>query len=106
QHDNPDGQQADHGKDEYVRRPTAHGRRPSFVFAAFIERVVTWAKRSTVLATFLRGVSSASIALMAVVLWRLADEALVDSWTIATFAAALIVIQSRRALKRPRHRRA
>jgi len=79
---------------------------PSFVFAAFIERVVTWAKRSTVLATFLRGVSSASIALMAVVLWRLADEASVDSWTIATFAAALVVIQSRRALKRPRHRHA
>ena len=26
QHDDPDGQQADHGKDEYVGRPTTHGR--------------------------------------------------------------------------------
>jgi len=66
---------------------------PSFVFAAFVDRVVSWAKRSPEFAAFLRGVSSGSIALMAVVMWRLGDEAFVDVWAIATFAVAFVVIR-------------
>jgi len=66
---------------------------PSFVFAAFVDRVVSWAKWSPEFAAFLRGVSSGSIALMAVVMWRLGDEAFVDVWAIATFAVAFVVIR-------------
>lgn len=66
---------------------------PSFVFAAFVDRVVSWAKRSPEFAAFLLGVSSGSIALMAVVMWRLGDEAFVDVWAIATFAVAFVVIR-------------
>jgi len=68
---------------------------PSFVFAAFVDRVVGWSQRSSVFAAFLRGVSSGSIALMAVVMWRLADEALVDAWAIIVFIAALAVLRTR-----------
>ncbi len=67
----------------------------SFVFASFISRVVSWAQKSSMFAAFLRGVSSASIALMAAVLWRLADEAFVDIWAIATFAVAFVIIRLR-----------
>jgi len=55
--------------------------------------VVSWAKWSPEFAAFLRGVSSGSIALMAVVMWRLGDEAFVDVWAIATFAVAFVVIR-------------
>ena len=65
---------------------------PSFVFAAFVERIVSWSQRSRIFAAFLRGVSSGSIALMAFVLVRLADEVLVDSWAVATFVASLAMI--------------
>jgi len=68
---------------------------PSFVFAAFVDRVVGWSQRSSVFAASLRGVSSGSIALMAVVMWRLADEALVDAWAIILFVAALAVLRTR-----------
>jgi len=68
---------------------------PSFVFAAFVDRVVGWSQRSSMFAAFLRGVSSGSIALMAVVMWRLADEALVDAWAIIVFIAALAVLRTR-----------
>jgi len=68
---------------------------PSFVFAAFVDRVVGWSQRSSVFAAFLRGVSSGSIALMAVVMWRLADEAFVDAWAIIVFIAALVVLRTR-----------
>ncbi|MFM8907298.1 MAG: chromate transporter, partial [Actinomycetota bacterium] len=70
---------------------------PSFVFAAFVDSVVGWSQRSSMFAAFLRGVSSGSIALMAVVMWRLADEALVDAWAIAVFVAALTVLRARAA---------
>lgn len=69
---------------------------PSFIFAAVIERIVMLARSSRVLAAFLRGVSSGSIALMAFVMWRLADEAFVDAWAIATFAVALGALRVRR----------
>jgi len=73
---------------------------PSFVFAAFVDRVVQWSHRSTAFAAFLRGVSSGSIALMAVVVWRLAGEAFVDETSIdpvavAVFAVAFVAIRGR-----------
>jgi len=68
---------------------------PSFVFAAFVERVVAWSRRSAMFAAFLRGVSSGSIALMTVVMWRLADESLVDRWAIATFVVVLVALRVR-----------
>lgn len=73
---------------------------PSFVFAAFVDRVVQWSHRSAAFAAFLRGVSSGSIALMAVVVWRLAGEAFVDDASIdrvavAVFAVAFVAIRGR-----------
>jgi len=65
---------------------------PSFLFAGFVDRVVAWSQRSRVFGAFLRGVSSGSIALMVVVLIRLADEALVDWWAVATFVVSLCVV--------------
>ena len=65
---------------------------PSFLFAALVDRVVRWSQQSQVFGAFLRGVSTASIALMVVVLVRLADEAFVDGWAVAMFAMSLAVI--------------
>jgi len=65
---------------------------PSFVFAALVDRVVRWSQRSQVFGAFLRGVSTGSIALMVVVLVRLADDAFVDGWAIAAFVVSLAVI--------------
>jgi len=65
---------------------------PSFVFAAFVDRVVQWSHRSAAFAAFLRGVSSGSIALMAVVVWRLAGEAFVDETSIDRVAVAVFVV--------------
>jgi len=68
---------------------------PSFFFAGIVERVVVWSKRSNGFAAFLRGVSSASIALMMVVMWRLADEALVNGLSVATFVVAFGLLRAR-----------
>ena len=73
---------------------------PSFVFAAFVDRVVQWSHRSAAFAAFLRGVSSGSIALIGVVVWRLAGEAFVDDASIdrvavAVFAVAFVAIRGR-----------
>ncbi|NDH92802.1 MAG: chromate transporter [Actinobacteria bacterium] len=65
---------------------------PSFVFAALVGRVVRWSQRSHVFGAFLRGVSTGSIALMVVVLVRLADEAFVGWLSAATFVLSLAVI--------------
>lgn len=65
---------------------------PSFVFAGLVDRVVQWSQRSKLFGAFLRGVSTGSIALMVVVLIRLADEALVDWLAVAMFALSLAVI--------------
>jgi chromate transporter len=65
---------------------------PSFVFAAFVDRVVEWSRRSAAFAAFLRGVSSGSIALMAVVMWRLAGEAFVDEKSVDRVAVAVFVV--------------
>jgi len=78
---------------------------PSFVFAALIDRVVSWSRRSRAFGAFLRGVSSGSIVLMATVLVRLADEALVDAWAIATFAVSLSAILGVPQLRRLRNAR-
>lgn len=66
---------------------------PSFVFATFIEKVVGWAQRVNWFAAFLRGVSSGSIALMVVVMWRLADEALVDWRSVAVCVLAFATLR-------------
>jgi chromate transporter len=76
---------------------------PSFVFAALINRVVSWSRRSRAFGAFLRGVSSGSIVLMAAVLVRLADEALVDEWAIATFVVSLSAILGVPQLRRLRN---
>ena len=65
---------------------------PSFVFAAFVDRVVQRSHRSAAFAAFLRGVSSGSIALMGVVVWRLAGEAFVDETSIDRVAVAVFVV--------------
>jgi len=65
---------------------------PSFVFAGLVDRIVALSQRSTAFAAFLRGVSSGSIALMAVVLWRLASEAFDDALTVGVFSVALVVL--------------
>lgn len=65
---------------------------PSFVFAALIGRVVVWSQQHQAFGAFLRGVSSGSIALMAVVLWRLANEAFTDWLAAVTFGVALAVL--------------
>jgi hypothetical protein len=59
---------------------------------ALVGRVVRWSQRSHVFGAFLRGVSTGSIALMVVVLVRLADEAFVGWWSAATFVLSLAVI--------------
>ena len=66
---------------------------PSFVFAAFVDRVVALAGRSQPFAAFLRAVSSGSIALMGVVMWRLAGEVFVDWVSVVMFAATFVVIR-------------
>lgn len=72
---------------------------PSFVFAVLVERIVRLSQRSTAFAGFLRGVSSGSIALMVVVMWRLADEALTDWLAIATFVAMFAALRLRSLLR-------
>lgn len=66
---------------------------PSFLFAALIERFMTWSRVSTSFAAFLCGVSSGSIALMGVVMWRLAGEAFVDAIAVGEFVFVLTLIQ-------------
>jgi chromate transporter len=65
---------------------------PSFLFAGLVDRVVAFSEQSPAFSAFLRGVSSGSIALMAVVLWRLADEALNDLQSVATCTVALLLL--------------
>ncbi|MEY4400357.1 MAG: hypothetical protein RL072_222 [Actinomycetota bacterium] len=65
---------------------------PSFVFASFVERIVSWSQRWRMFASFLRGVSSGSIALIAFVLVRLADDAFIDTFAVGTFVASLAMI--------------
>lgn len=65
---------------------------PSFVFAAAIEKIIARAQSSRALSAFLRGLSSGSIALMAVVMARLAEEAVVDVWALVVFVVSFAVV--------------
>ncbi|MFZ9721695.1 MAG: chromate efflux transporter [Ilumatobacteraceae bacterium] len=65
---------------------------PSFVFAGLIDRVVALSQRSRTFSAFLRGVSSGSIALMVIVMWRLAGEAFVDGRSMDRVAVAAFVV--------------
>lgn len=66
---------------------------PSVLFVAAMEPLVRAADRRPVLGSFLSGVGAAAVGLMAVVLVRMADGAVVDPWTagIAAVAGALLL---------------
>ena len=66
---------------------------PSFVFVALLDRLMRWIDARPAARAFLTGVTVGSLGLMAGVLVRLADDALVDwlTWTIAAAALALLV---------------
>lgn len=63
---------------------------PAFVFVALSGPIVARIRRSAAAGAFLDGVNAASLALMAVVTWRLATQVMVDvpSAAIASAAAA------------------
>jgi chromate transporter len=66
---------------------------PSFVFVALLDRFMRWIDNRPVARAFLTGVTVGSLGLMASVLVRLADDALVDwfTWTVAAVAIVLLV---------------
>lgn len=66
---------------------------PSFVFVALLDRFTRWIDNRPVARAFLNGVTVGSLGLMAGVLVRLADDALVDwfTWTVAAVAIVLLV---------------
>ena len=66
---------------------------PSFVFVAVLDRFMRWIEARPAARAFLTGVTMGSLGLMAGVLVRLADDALVDwfTWIIAAVALALLV---------------
>ena len=69
---------------------------PSFVFVAFLGRIVEWTRRHRQGAMFLDGVTASSLGLMAGALVRLADAAFVDATTIAIgIIAAVLLVTSR-----------
>lgn len=65
---------------------------PSFLFVAVLGRVVAWMQRRPIARAFLRGVTAASLGLMAGVLVDLAGDALVDPLTVAVALLALGVL--------------
>lgn len=69
---------------------------PSFVFVAFLGRVVAFAERHESGRRFLDGVVAGSLGLLAGALVRLADDAIVDVFTGAFAAAALVALVWRR----------
>ena len=66
---------------------------PSFVFVALLDRFMRWIEARPAARAFLTGVTMGSLGLMAGVLVRLADDALVDwfTWIVAAVALALLV---------------
>lgn len=66
---------------------------PSFVFVALLDRFMRWIEARPAARAFLTGVTMGSLGLMAGVLVRLADDALVDwfTWIIAAAALAWLV---------------
>jgi len=65
---------------------------PSFVFVAFLGRIVPWMQRRPVAKAFLAGVTAASLGLMAGVLVDLTDTAVTDALTLVVAVAALVVL--------------
>jgi chromate transporter len=65
---------------------------PSFVFVGLLTRITDRLRASPWTAVLLDGVNAASLALMAGVSWQLARSALVDGWTLAIFAVALLLL--------------
>lgn len=65
---------------------------PSFVFVALLGRLVPWMRTRPAAHAFLRGVTAASLGLMAAVLVDLADAALVDAVTALAALAGLAVL--------------
>ena len=65
---------------------------PSFVFVAFLARIVAWMRASAPAGAALDGVNAAAVGLMAGVTVQLAGEALVDVLTVALGLAAAVVL--------------
>ena len=65
---------------------------PSFVFVAFLGRIVPWMQRRPAAKAFLAGVTAASLGLMAGVLVQLTDTAINDALTLAVAVGALAVL--------------
>jgi chromate transporter len=65
---------------------------PSFVFVGLLSRILPWVKRHGRASLFLKGITAASLGLMAGVVVRLADSALTDFVTWATGAVTLVLL--------------
>jgi chromate transporter len=65
---------------------------PAFIFVAISGPLVPRIRRSTTAAAALDGVNAASLALMVVVSWQLAQAALVDTPAVIMAAAALVAL--------------
>jgi len=65
---------------------------PSFVFVGLLSRILPWVKRHSRASLFLKGITAASLGLMAGVVVRLADSALTDFVTWAAGAVTLVLL--------------
>lgn len=67
---------------------------PSFVFVALLDRFMRWIDARPAARSFLHGITVGSLGLMAGVLVRLADDALVDwfTWIVAIVTLVLLVV--------------
>ena len=65
---------------------------PAFAFVALTNPIVRYLRNNAVFAAFLDGVVAASLALMAVVAWYLAEGAIADGWTAALAVLAAIAL--------------
>jgi chromate transporter len=65
---------------------------PSFVFVGLLTRLADWLRSRGWTSALLDGLNAAALALMAGVSWTLGREALVDLWTVALFAATLLLL--------------
>lgn len=65
---------------------------PAFVFVALSRPALEWVRRSAIATAALDGIVAASVALLVVVLWTLADAAFVDWPAVVATAAGLAVL--------------
>jgi chromate transporter len=70
---------------------------PSFLFVAFLGRIIDWLRRHPSGARFLDGVTAASLGLMAGALVRLADAAFVDLVTGVIGLVSVVLLVTKRA---------